>query len=184
MAKTLTNQGFFISPIGKLIQVDNSGTHIGTVINNPDKFGYDMEYIKSMYKKKREKFGIEGKAREEILKDMTKKGWIRLRRYPNKYWSVQFDKISPKIRKNVARWANAMVSGKGSWKEKDRYMPVITLGFSDGFRKQMDINDIAKTGTIMDHIEEVEIKDYINEDLKLSSLIQGDTSESDFRWDL
>ena len=184
MAKALTNQGFFLSPIGKLIQTDSSGTHIGTVINNPEKFGLDSAYIKSVYKKKREKMGVEGKAREEILKGLTKKGWIRLRRYPNKYWSVQFDKMGPRVRKIIARWAASMVGGKGGWKEKDKYMPVIALGFSDGYRKQIDINDIAKTGTIADHIEVVDIKDYINEDLKLSSLIQGDISESDFRWDL
>ena len=171
MAKTLTNQGFFISPTGKLIAVDNSGTHIGTVINNPKQFGIDPDEIKAIYKKNRETFRTEGKAREIVLKGLTDKGWIRLRRYPNRYWSVQFAKMNPKVRKVLGRWAAAMVKGQGGYKEKDKYMPVIAMGFADGFKKQVEIDTIAKTGTIGEGIDMVDIRDYDSNELTMESIM-------------
>jgi len=84
--------GFFISPVGKLIPVGGNGTHIGTVIAHPSKFGLKKADIEKAYKKHKERLGIEGDAREEILKRLTKKGWIRLRRYPQ-YWSIQFARM-------------------------------------------------------------------------------------------
>ena len=171
MAKTLTNQGFFLSPTGKLIAVDSSGNHIGTVINNPKKFGMDLEKIKAIYASYSESFRTEGNAREAILKGLTDKGWIRLRRYPNKYWSVQFAKMNPKVRKLLGRWAAAMVKGQGGYIEKDKYMPVIAMGFADGFKKQVEINTIAKTGTIGESIDTIDICDYDSNELTMENIM-------------
>jgi len=183
MAKTLTNQGFFLSPLGKLVPVDSSGTHIGTVISNPKAFKISPDLIKSVYKKNREKVGTEGKSRDEILKGLTTTGWIRLRRYPNRYWSIQFDKVNPRVRKIIVRWATAMLKGQGGYKEKDKYMPVIVMGFNDGFQKKLDINDIAKSGTIGEGLEVVDIENFLAEDLQLESWLPNADNELIFRWD-
>ena len=45
-------------------------THIGFILNNSKTFGFTKEYIISIYDKNKEKIGTEGKAREELIKNI------------------------------------------------------------------------------------------------------------------
>tara|TARA_R110000744_G_C19369472_1_gene562332 strand:+ start:1328 stop:1870 length:543 start_codon:yes stop_codon:yes gene_type:complete len=164
------NLGFFISPIGKLIPVAGNGTHIGTVIAYPTKFGLKKSDIEMEYKNHKEKLGQEGNAREEILRRLTQKGWIRLRRYPQ-YWSIQFARMNNKIMKTIARFAQAILKGVGKYKEKDKYIPIIAMGFDDGFNKKIELDYVAKTGTFNESIEMIDIKDHDNKAMFLTEVL-------------
>lgn len=76
---------------GKIIKVDH--LHITDVVDNPEKFDLTKDYIKETYKKYNENIGTEGKAREEIMIEAMKKGWIRIRQSflrQGTVWILQF----------------------------------------------------------------------------------------------
>ncbi len=130
---------FFISPTGDIIHV--SDCHIATVIRDPDTFGLTREEIEASYKEYGERVGVEGEARREILLKIIADGWIRIRRYPNKYWSVTVEKVTPAVQGILRRWAEKMLSGTNGFREPDRYMPV-KISSSDG-DFHLTIGDLA-----------------------------------------
>mgnify|MGYP006312357465 FL=1 len=67
--------------------------HVRFVLNNPEAFDFTKEELVDIYRRYGEKIGQEGKAREEIIRECARRGWIRVRFYkaPNSYWSIQFD---------------------------------------------------------------------------------------------
>jgi hypothetical protein len=87
---------FFLSPEGRVLHVPD--THIGTIIRDPEQFGLTMEEIEAAYLRHGERVGTEGEARQEILLKVIEKGWLRLRRYPNRGWSVTADTLPPRPR--------------------------------------------------------------------------------------
>jgi hypothetical protein len=113
---------FFISSTGDLIHVPDS--HIATVIRDPERFGLTPAEIETVYKKYGERVGVEGEARRELLLQIIRLGWVRIRRYPNKYWSVTAASLIPLAQDLLREWAGKMLSGINGFKESDRYMPV------------------------------------------------------------
>jgi hypothetical protein len=114
---------FFISPYGDIVAADIS--HIATVIKYPKKFGLTKEYIESIYNKHNEKFGVEGKARDEILKELMSNGWIRIRRYPNRFWSVSiYNKLNKRTKDYISDWARRALKGISGFREQDKHMPI------------------------------------------------------------
>lgn len=72
----------------KIIPV--SRKHIDYLIGNFGEFGLSLEDIKAVYKKYKEKLYSEGKAREHLIREVSKDGWVRIRHYNRPdYWSVQ-----------------------------------------------------------------------------------------------
>ncbi len=90
--------------------IDISDTrHIIFVINNAKMFGLTKKEIEEIYEKHNEKLYSEGDAREEVIKEISLRGWVRVRHYdkPN-YWSIQFHKYSKGVQstvKNFVAWA-------------------------------------------------------------------------------
>lgn len=113
---------FFLSQTGDLIHVPLN--HISTVIADPQRFGLTREEIENVYKDYGERVGVEGKARREILLRIIADGWIRIRRYPNRRWSVTANNLTPAVQKLLQGWAGKMLSGINGFREADRYMPV------------------------------------------------------------
>ncbi|MBT7561280.1 MAG: hypothetical protein HN616_02605 [Proteobacteria bacterium] len=173
--------GFFISPVGKIIPVGGNGTHIGTVIAHPSKFGLKKADIEKAYKKHKERLGIEGDAREEILKRLTKKGWIRLRRYPQ-YWSIQFARMNTKVMKTIAKFTQAILKGVGRYKEADKYIPIIAMGFDDGYMKTVELDYVAQTGTFNESIEMIRIEDHDITEMFLAEVL--DMIQVNYDWSI
>lgn len=84
------------------------GIHIQFIEENPELFHISPEEIKQTYAKYNEKPGVEGKAREEIIKKVSLEGWVRVRHYirPD-YWSIQCDSIRRRTHtiENFLHWA-------------------------------------------------------------------------------
>jgi hypothetical protein len=99
-------------------------SHIATVISDPQRFGLPLQEIQDAYSRHREKIGVEGEVRKELLLRIVADGWIRLRRYPNKHWSITAPSFSPVVQEHLRDWATRMLCGVDGFKETDRYMPV------------------------------------------------------------
>lgn len=135
---------FWISPSGNII---NAGVnHIDAVIKNPSKFGIKSSYINNLYNKYLEPIGTEGKARENIISELINSGWIRIRRYANKFWSVNVKKLDKKTKDYLSQWAiDILETGIGGFKEKDKYFPV-KIDIINGKNIELDIDDVANDG--------------------------------------
>ena len=139
--RVLINEGFFISPDGILVSL--KGTHIVTVVTRPKVFGLTLEEIDAAYAKHKEPTYIEGVAREEVLRTVLKKGWIRLRRHRNR-WSIEADRLDEQTLLLSRSWAKQILRGLGGYVEKDRYFDVLLAGLSDMRREHVTVGELAK----------------------------------------
>ncbi len=119
-------------------------THIRAVITSPEVFGLSRNYIESTYIKHGEKTGIEGNARDEILRIVLRNGWIRLRRHTNRYWAIQTGTVTDEKKRLIHRWAREILAGVYGYTEDDPYMPVKIEGLEDGFREESTVVELAK----------------------------------------
>ncbi|MGO9118475.1 MAG: hypothetical protein ACLQPD_12825 [Desulfomonilaceae bacterium] len=76
-------------------------SHISTVIADPERFGLTSEEIRAIYDQHGEIIGVEGEARREILLQLISQGWIRIRRYPNRHWSVIVNTLTPGVTEHL-----------------------------------------------------------------------------------
>lgn len=142
---------FFISPDGKVIEAGEN--HIAFVINHLDLFGLTKQGIEAVYQRHGEQLYTEGKAREEILKDLVNHGWIRLRRYPNKFWSINVDRLTGKKKDFLYDWAKQMLTGEGGFKEPDPYM-LVKIDTREGQIIKYTVSDIADDVLIQESKDE------------------------------
>ena len=70
-------EGYWVSPSGKVTEVKTS--HIDYMLEKPQVFGMTKQHMLDAYDKYDEKIGLEGSAREELMLEAVKKGWVRVR---------------------------------------------------------------------------------------------------------
>ncbi len=112
------SKAYWLAPSRKIIPV--MMTHIDTVLKAPKEFGIDQEYIN---KKAEENGGVQelrdgGKARDAIMIDLLKKGWVRIRKVDarqSQYWTIQLEngmgtQISSEMKRNIKNWAEKMIN--------------------------------------------------------------------------
>lgn len=145
---------FFISPNGKIVYCGT--THIGLIIKHPEKFGLKKNDILKIHNKYKEKIGQEGNAREEIIRHLVDKGWIRIRRYPNKMWSINIDRLNKKVKNYLQGWANKVLKGIQGFKEVDKYMPVRIMPLASS-----DMSIVSKSFTVDDIANDILIGEAI-----------------------
>jgi len=87
----IKQKAYWIDPRGTIIPVPMK--HINLISSNPKKFGLTKEYITQIYAKHKERLGLEGKAREEIMVNLMSNGWIRLRHHPKTEWIAQLKNL-------------------------------------------------------------------------------------------
>lgn len=104
--KNTFNVGLWLTPAGEYIKVQTN--HVADIINNPSKFGVTSEFIKDLYDRHGEPLGVEGNAREELIKLVLQRGWVRIRNYRN-YWSVTVDRLSKKVTGNIRNWVDSFI---------------------------------------------------------------------------
>ena len=106
----LADKAYWISPSGDIIPVPRN--HIDMVVGNPEKFRLTKEFIKDVYQKHKEPVGLEGKAREEIMADLIRDGWIRVR-YLSRMdsFTVQLDKLSERKKNMLYAFASEAIEG-------------------------------------------------------------------------
>ena len=134
IVETEISDAYWISNKGKILPVKNR--HINMIIKDPKSYGYTDKEIDDIYNKHKEPKGLEGKAREEIMTNLLKKGFIRLRyNKRNSAWIVQLNKLSNKEKDYLQQWASDLM--KTTYKHSD----VIIM--TSNKRIQHSLSDIA-----------------------------------------
>ena len=95
---------YWISPTGKVTSV--TASHIAEVIADPASFKLTLNRIEAIYVRHGERIGLEGYAREQILVDLLRRRWIRIREHRH-HWSIQFESASPRTKAHIRAWARA-----------------------------------------------------------------------------
>ncbi len=85
----LPTKGYFIK--NKRIYDVGLGSHIRFIMDNPRRFKYTKNGIKTIYDQFGEPYGFEGKARKVIMAEVIYNGWIRVRQKDrNGTWVMEF----------------------------------------------------------------------------------------------
>jgi len=144
---------FWITPDGKVIDCGVK-KHIDFVVENPEKFNITKEEIKKLYEKYNEKIGTEGKARQDIILNVIKNGFIRVRKYKNSI-TINANNFNSRTKKILQSFAKKLISGELGIKEKDRYIDVnISTEVGRG-SSEYNLDDISKGA----HLFEEDLKD-------------------------
>ncbi|MCL1904476.1 MAG: hypothetical protein FWF94_08715 [Oscillospiraceae bacterium] len=100
---------YWISPTGKVLPV--STLHITEVLANHESYSFRREQLEAIYEKHGERLGGEGKAREEIMTDLLKRGWFRIR-YVAKQdaYTIQCFNFDKRQRDYLSHWAKDVIA--------------------------------------------------------------------------
>lgn len=132
----MAHNAYWINKRGKILDI-GLGTHIDQVVKSPKSFGLTDRYVKNTYEKYGEPVGQEGKAREQIMLELIKDGFIRIRFVKNQFWIVNAHKWTPQVKKALSAWAEDAKDVRGAGK----FMPVkIVTNFETV--NQYDVNDL------------------------------------------
>jgi hypothetical protein len=121
----MAGTAYWITPTHMVLPVPEN--HIGMVIDHPDIFGVDPEYIRKVYAHHQEPMRSEGDAREEIIKELIAKGFIRLRRYVEKYfeyWSVNVRRLDESTMNILKEFFWKITKGYFGSREKDSFAAI------------------------------------------------------------
>ncbi len=149
-------------------------THIDYIINNPEKFGMTKDYIQKIYDKyENEKIGQEGMAREDIMLNAMKNGWIRIRKYKNQ-WIIQSYTLNNKVKDNIWDFANFLLMDK----KENKYSEFVITAIHPEYYIRTTLEDIIR-GNIYEANEYIKNRNKIDKKLnelniKLKSLIKED----------
>ena len=132
---------FWLTPAGEARLVVTS--HISSVIQDPASFGRTLDEITEAYENHSEPLGIEGKAREEIIKLLVSRGFIRVRRYPRNGYSITIACLDSRTRSSLTSFATKLLGdGIFDMRETDRWADV-TITPLGGEPLRLSLDDIA-----------------------------------------
>ena len=146
--------GFWIKG-NEILDLDGR-KHIDFLFKSPEAFGLTREEINAEYEKYNEKLGQEGRARENLIKKVSKNGWVRVRQYP-RYWTIQADYFMrrKKTIENFLLWA---ITEELMHPDDE----LIILGYEDDFKKHYSFAQ----GGAKSFFEEFKIKEVYEFNIK------------------
>ena len=144
--ETVRTFAFWISPKGEI--TGSMKSHISQVIQAPEKFGLTREYIKDKYDRYGEKLGLEGKAREEIMKEIFDAGFTRIRKYGNSGWTVDTGKADKRFKQRITKWAEKITEKGIDGIQETNMKTMVNISDMRGYNKQMPIDRLA-TGALL-----------------------------------
>lgn len=123
--------------------------HIDYIISHPSAFNTSKDKLKELYKKYKEPFGLEGKARNEIIIKAMKDGWLRVRHNKgrNDFWSIQCDNY--KKRKSLIK---SFVK-KMFLDEINQYDDLVITGIEDKYYERISADKFFKENKEVKEIE-------------------------------
>ena len=92
--------------------------HITAVVEQPEKFGLTKGYIEKKYAEYDEPVGLEGRARDDIIRIIVGMGFIRVRLYRT-HWSVTVHEINAITEAALGGWADVAKDNKQAGKYMD-----------------------------------------------------------------
>lgn len=61
--------------------IDAQGDNLKPVLDEPEKFGLSQAHVNEVYEVHGESLGAEGRARDQLIREVAENGWVRVRRY-------------------------------------------------------------------------------------------------------
>lgn len=119
---------YWISPSGKVIDAEIS--HIDYVFKNPEKFNLTRADIEKAYKKRKEPIGWDGFAKDDLVREILKLGWIRARYYDRGGWTIQAQNLNKKTKDNIWDFVEYLFSKKKIGRYTDIKIDDISKGAS------------------------------------------------------
>lgn len=172
------NNAYWISPNGKTFDVDTS--HIDFIFENPDLFGTTRKYMEKLYSKYKERLGQEGKAREDIMIEAMKKGWLRARFTQNRGWIIQSYFLNKRNKDNIWDFISYLFNKK----KTKKYDTVTATSVKDSGIVTSSAEGILK-GDLYESNEYLSIKNKIlermskfNTKIKLKEMVLNSKSKS------
>jgi hypothetical protein len=179
----MSSYAYWITPKGEILKPDIR--HIGAIIRNPRKFGETDRTINATYEKHGEKISatIEGKAREEVMTRVIKRGFIRIRKggsRSNQKWSIQLTKLNSRVNDYLWEWARKMIDSRVAI---DTFADVHIHQLSNNKMTKTSLNKIADGGSITEDVriyredELHELEDYFDYAHRYFDLIHEDAQQ-------
>ena len=153
-----SSDGFWIAPSGDTIPCHT--THINMVFDSPEKFRYTKKEIKDLYDKFKEPYGMEGKAREQILIDLIRQGWIRVRYIPTSdSFTAQLLKLNERNKNHLYSFASEALKGING-KKYSKFSEIRIIDLKGNAIDTYSLSDIANFKFKEGSIKIVKIADY------------------------
>ena len=108
---------YWISPESDIYGIESTYYHIDMICDFPERFGFTKEYVKSVFDKYGESLHYEGFAREELMRKLLEKKWVRIR------YRAKSDKFTVQI----GVWDNDVIRNILNWYEKIRDHSIDTV---------------------------------------------------------
>jgi len=134
----MLTRAYWITPDGQILDVGDR-KHINLIVDNPQQFGESAEAINTLYNENREPMGVEGKAREIIMRRVITRGFVRIRQQRNQ-WMIQLRELTPTTESHLCQWATSQV-GKG-----DQFANIVIdqLGVSRNRRIKATLDSLVR----------------------------------------
>ena len=147
---------YWLSPDGKAIPVDMR--HIHYVIDAPEKFGLDADYIKDVHKKHKEKLYTEGNAREEIIAELMRRGWIRIRYIPQQdFYTAQINILNHRAKEALYDFAVGVTRTFPKADRVSNYTGIKIINMQGDILFSGDLNDITSFRAFQESYEKTGI---------------------------
>lgn len=121
---------YWITPDYQVIPVKTS--HIEMIIDHPEIFHVPYEVITAAYARSGEAVRTEGQARQEIIIEIVKKGFVRVRRYTRpreEYWSININHLNGAALEIIQQFFGLICQGEFGCQEFDQEIPVFITAF-------------------------------------------------------
>ncbi|MFC2171907.1 hypothetical protein ACFLU6_04670 [Acidobacteriota bacterium] len=132
---------YWISPSGEIILVGTS--HIQELISHPERFGLTSSEVQDAYTKHRERLGLEGKAREELIRKVVAKDFVRIRKYGNEGYSITVHRLTEETKALIRGWAAQVLSGEIG-EEDDHFADVTVSAISEDHQMRTSLEKIVR----------------------------------------
>jgi hypothetical protein len=118
--------------------------HIAAVIESPETFGESQHTIEKTFRDTGEQVSShwEGKAREEVLRRVIGRNYIRIRKNifrNNQSYSCQLHEITPKRRDAIRKWARIVIATA-----TDKYADVTIHQLKTGEKETTTLLELTK----------------------------------------
>lgn len=107
----MLTKAYFVEPTGKLLDI-GTRKHIQHITSFPEKFGFTKSELQAIYDRHGERYSQEGRAREEIVKDTVKRGFIHIRNFPRAGWRVTVNRMDSATKRKLVKWAEYIIDNK------------------------------------------------------------------------
>ena len=111
--------------------------HITAVVEQPEKFGLTKGYIEKKYAEYNEPVGLEGRARDDIIRIIVGMGFIRVRLYRT-HWSVTVHELNARTEVALGGWADVAKDNK----QAGKYMNVKILELATDAKHNYTVESI------------------------------------------